>query len=125
MFNLILWFLYMVSAQYELPMVSAQDEFHKYSRVYLRGLKRLEDKRITALYINKGFTYIENAVISAAKQGLLKYKTEPFEGYENAPFDKSVCENIINGIHRLVSERFPDSEIIYNSNTKRYIIKWD
>ena len=114
-FNLILCFL----------MVSAQEEFPKYSRVYLRGLKKLENERMTADYIYKGFNFIENAVLSAAKQGFLKYKTEPFEGCEATTFDKSVCENIVNGIYKLVSERFPDSEIVYNSNTKRYIIKWD
>jgi hypothetical protein len=120
MFTLIFCLLYTVSA-------------HQYSRIYLRGLKRLENERITAEYIYKGFTYIENAVFSAAKQGLLKYRTEPFEGCEvysrssneHPAFDKEVCENVINGIQKLVSERFSDSEILYNPNTKRYTLKWD
>jgi hypothetical protein len=104
-----------------------------FSRTYLRGLKRLEDKRITVEFIHKGFTYIENAIFTAAKQGLLKYRTEPFEGcevyanHEASPIrmDKDVCENIVNEIQKLVSERFPDSEILYNPNTKRYTLKWD
>ena len=124
MFTLIFCLLYTVSAQHS----------HQYSRIYLRGLKRLENERITAEYIYKGFTYIENAVFSAAKQGLLKYRTEPFEGCEvysrstedyPVAFDKDVCENIVNGIQKLVSERFSDSEILYNPNTKRYTLKWD
>jgi len=117
MLSLILCLLYTASAQ----------ESPQYSRVYLRGLKKLENDRITVDYIYKGFTYIENAVLTAAKQGLLKYRTEPFEGCEaySKTFDKEVCENIINGIHKLVSERFPDSEILYNTNTKRYTLKWE
>ena len=117
---IILCFLYTVTAH------------TSFSRINLRGLKRIEDERITTEFIYKGFTYIENAVFSAAKQGLLKYRTEPFEGCEayrspNADFtfDKDICENIVSGIQRLVSERFPDSEILYNPNTKRYTLKWD
>jgi hypothetical protein len=127
MFALMLYFLYAVSAQ-----TSSQ-----YSRNYLRGLKKLENERITEEFINRGFTYIENAVLSAAKQGLLKYKTEPFEGCEtygkssddkevySFAFDKETCENIVNGIQKLVYERFPDSEVQYNTKTKRYILRWD
>ena len=105
-----------------------------YSRIYLRGLKRLENERKQTDFINRGITYIEDSVFTAAKQGLVKYTTQPFEGCESyatpneySPFgfDKDVCENIVNGIHRLVSERFPDSEIIYDANTKQYTLKWD
>ena len=119
--------LYVVSAQ-------TSSTLYVYSRTYLRGLKTLENERIQADFINRGITYIEESVFAAAKQGLVKYKTEPFEGCESytrpnelAPFglDKGVCENIVNGIHALVSERFPDSDIIYDANTKQYILKWE
>ena len=105
-----------------------------YSRIYLRGLKKLEDERIQTDFINRGFAYIEDSVFKAAKQGLTKYTTVPFEGCEAysrpselAQFglNKDVCENIVNGINKLVSERFPDSEVLYVANTKQYTIKWD
>jgi hypothetical protein len=105
-----------------------------YSRIYLRGLKRLENERIQSEYINRGITYIEHSVFAAAKQGLVKFTTEPFPGCEfySSPshdllngVDKAVCENIVNGIHALVSERFPDSEILYDATTKQYTLKWD
>ena len=100
-----------------------------YSRIYLRGLKRLENERIQFEYINTGFTYIEDSVFAAAKQGLVNFTTEPFPGCElySLPIgvDKAVCENIVNGIHALVSERFPDSEVLYDAATKQYTLKWD
>jgi hypothetical protein len=115
--------------------VSAQTSNHPvYSRVYLRGLKRLENERIQSEYINMGITYIEHSVITAAKHGSVKFITEPFQGCEfyNSPsddlpigVDKAVCENIVKGIHTLVSERFPDSEVLYDTATKRYTLKWD
>lgn len=87
--------------------------------------------------INRGITYIENRVFAAAKQGLVQYTTDPFQGCEELAiyskssdlvpfgFDKEVCESIVNGIRTLVSERFPDSEVLYDANTKRYTLKWD
>ena len=127
MLILIISLLYTVSAQISptLPV---------YSRIYLRGLKRLENERIQFEYINKGITYIEHSVFTAAKQGFVKFTTEPFNGCEiytipreDLPFgfDKVVCENIINEIHALVSKRFPDSEIMYDAKTQRYTLKWD
>ena len=105
-----------------------------YSRIYLRGMQRLENERIQSEYISKGITYIEESVFTAAKQGLVKFTTEPFLGcdfykspsvVEDGIIDKTVCENILNGIHTLVSERFPDSTVIYDAATKRYTLKWD
>jgi hypothetical protein len=125
MFILILCLLYTVSAQLVSPV---------YSRKYLHDLKRLENERIQLKIINRGIAFIEDAIFTAAKQGLTNYTTEPFNGCERftkpselAPFgfDKEICENIINGIHTLVSERFPDSEISYDDITKRYTLKWD
>lgn len=124
---LIVSLLYAVSAQTQ-PTVPV------YSRTYLRGLKRLEDERIQTDFITRGITYIEYNVLMAAKQGLVKYTTESFEGCEAyarpselAPFgiDKDVCENIVNGIYTLVSERFPDSEVTYDADTKQYTLKWN
>ena len=126
MFVLILSLLYTVSAQTSNHPV--------YSRIYLRGLKRLENERIQSEYINMGITYIEHSVFNAAKQGSVKFRTEPFPGCEfyssqsdDLPIrvDKAVCENIVKGIHALVSERFPDSEVLYDTATKRYTLKWD
>lgn len=124
MFILILCLLHIVSAQ---PI---------YSRTYLRALKRHEIERVQTETINMGITMIENYVFTAAKQGLTQYTTEPVNGCESAdiygptefaPFgiDKEACENIVNGIRKLVSERFPDSELLYNANTKQYTLKWD
>jgi hypothetical protein len=122
MFKLIIFLLSTVSAQ--------PSAFPTYSRNYLRGLKRLESERIQAEYINQGITYIEHGVFTAAKQGLIKYTTEPFPGCEvyssrHFALDKEVCDNIVNGIRALVSERFPDSEVMYDSKTKKYTLKWD
>lgn len=126
MIVLILSLLYTVSA--ETSSVSV------YSRTYLRGLKRLENERVQTDFINRGITYIEGEVFKAAKRGLVKYTTEPFKGCEAyagpnelAPFgfDKEICENIVNRIHTLVSERFLDSEVLYDIATKRYTLKWD
>ena len=115
--------------------VSAQTSNHPvYSRIYLRGLKRLENERIQSEYINMGIKFIEHSVFTAAKQGSVKFITEPFSGCEfysipteDLPIvvDKAVCENVVKGIHALVSERFPDSEILYDTATKRYTLKWD
>ena len=125
MIILILFLLYTVSAQTVLPV---------YSRKYLRGLKRVENERIQAEFINRGITYIEHSVFTAAKKGLLSFTTRPFYGCETdidpselAPYgvDKAVCENIVNGIKALVSERFPDSEILYDTTTRQYTLKWD
>lgn len=126
MLILILSLLYTVSAQISNHPV--------YSRIYLRGLKQCENERIQSEYINAGITYIENSVIAVAKQGSVKFITEPFPGCdfysipsEDLPngFDKALCENIVKGIHSLVSERFPDSEVLYDAATKRYTLKWD
>jgi len=97
-------------------------------------LKRLENERIQAQYINQGITYIEQGVFTAAKQGLVKYTIGPFPdcAFYSSPsddlpngVDKEVCDNILNGIRILVSERFPDSEILYDTTTKQYTLKWD
>jgi hypothetical protein len=105
-----------------------------YSRIYLRGVKRLEDERLQTELINRAFTYIEGAVLTAAKRGLVKYVSDPFEGCEaySIPsevspvgIDKMICENVISGVRSLVSERFPDSDVLYNPKTKRYMLKWD
>jgi hypothetical protein len=126
MLILILCLLYTVCAQ--------PSAFPKYSRNYLRGLKRLENERIQAEYINQGIMYIEQGVFTAAKQGLVKYTIGPFPDCafysspsDNLPngVDKEVCDNILNGIRVLVSERFPDSEILYDATTKQYTLKWD
>lgn len=122
MFLLILCFLYAASAQ-----------THVYSRTYLRGLKQFENERIQAEFIDRGITYIENEVFTAAKQGFTHYTTGSFDGCKSygpselAPFglDKAACENIVTGIRTLVSERFPDSDVLYDTNTKRYTLKWD
>ena len=115
--------LYAVSAQ-------TSSTLPVYSRIYLRGLKIHENERLQNDLINRGITIIEDSVLRAAKQGLVQYTTERFEGceaYARPPFgfDKGVCENIVNGIHTLVSEHFPDSEVIYDTNTKKYTLKWD
>jgi hypothetical protein len=81
-----------------------------------------------------GIAYIEHSVITAAKQGSVKFITGVFPGCdfysspsEDSPIgvDKVVCENIVKGIHALVSERFPDSEVLYDAAAKRYTLKWD
>ena len=113
----ILCLLYTVSAQ--APV---------YPRAYLRGLKRLESERVQAEMITTGIAMIEHTVFTAAKEGLGQFTTQPFEGCEHelAPgIDKEACENIVNGIKTLVSERFPDSDLLYDATTKRYTLKWD
>jgi hypothetical protein len=116
MLILILSLLYTVSAQ------------TTYSRTYLRGLKQLENERIQTEYIQMGIAYIEQSVFTAAKQGLVKFTTEPFDGceaYTRPGVDKAVCENVVTGIRSLVYERFPDSEVLYDTVTRRYTLRWD
>jgi hypothetical protein len=136
MFIIILSLLYTVCAQRGPPVsANSDDSPHVYSRTYLRGLKRVENERIQAEFINSGITYIEHSVFTAAKRGLLSFTTETFHDCETdiyepsklEPYgnDKAVCENIVNGIKKLVHERFPDSEILYDATTKRYTLKWD
>jgi hypothetical protein len=62
-------------------------------------MKRLENERIQAHYIDEGYRYIENEVFTSAKKGLVQYTTEPFNGCEPSEIksyglDKVVCENI-------------------------------
>ena len=109
---------------YLLYTVSAQQQHAVYSRIFLRGLRKLEIERVQIEYINSGFAYIENAVITTAKQGITQYTTDPVL-CERAGLDIVVCEHVIHGILALVSERFPDSEVLYDANTKRYTLKWD
>ena len=126
MLTLMLYLLYTVSAQ-------TPSAHPVYSRTYLRGLKRLEIERVQAELINNGITMVEDIVFTAAKQGLLQYTTEPFNGCEAytpqlaVPYnlDKASCEYVVNGIKALVSQRFPDSELLYDFNTKQYTLKWD
>ena len=122
MFILLLSLLFAVSAQTTV-----------YSRTYLRGLKQLENERVQTEMINTGIAMIEYSVFTAAKEGFVKFTTQPFEGcelYVKSQFtppgvDKVACENIVNRIKTLVSERFPDSEVLYDANTKQYTLKWD
>jgi len=97
-------------------------------RVYLRGMKQTEDERIQAAMINGAITAIDERVFSAAKQGLLEYTTEPFEGCEiyskRGNIDRSLCETVVAGIREHVSHRFPDSKLIYNEKTLQYTLKW-
>jgi hypothetical protein len=126
MFFLICCFLYTVSAR---VLEVTRPE---YSRMYLRGLKRVETERIQTELITRGIAYIENAVFSAAKQGHLHYTTEPFLGCEvihselfAAGIDTQACEYVLQGIKTLVAQRFPDSELLYDKNTRRYTLNWE
>ena len=121
---MILPFLLIVLAEASAPV---------YSRMYLRGLKQMENERLQSEYITKGITYIEDSVFAAAKRGLVKFTTEPFYGCEvySRPselaafgLDRVVCEHIVKGIRTLVSERFPDSELLYDDIAKRYTLIW-
>jgi hypothetical protein len=60
--------------------VSAQTTV--YSRTYLRGLKQLENERVQTEMINTGIAMIEYSVFTAAKEGFVKFTTQPFEGCE-------------------------------------------
>ena len=117
--SLMLFFLCTVSAQEISPIY----------RVYLRGLKQAENQRKQAALINEAITYIEDHVFTAAKQGFVNYTTESFEGCEvyskRMALDRGVCENVVTEVRNLVSERFPDSEVIYDKNTHKYTLKWD
>lgn len=104
MFTLILYLLYAVSAQ-----ISSRSTLPVYSRIYLHGLKKFENKRMLTKFINNNFWY---------------YIGNYFDEDICKNLDKDVCENIINGIYTLISERFPDSEIIYDANTKQYTVKY-
>jgi len=105
-----------------------------YSRVYLRGLKNAEIERIKKYFINKGFTYIKNDIFTAAKKGSSYYTTDPILGCDNynimselipLGINKDNCNSIIHEIRLLVSNHFPDSEILYDYKTKQYTLKWD
>ena len=126
MFPFMICLLSIVSAQTTLSNINTP----VYSRIYLRGLKRVEDERIQALWINRGIRYIVDNVIAAAKQGFVQYTTETWEGCElvtagDSIIDREGCEIVVNGIKTFVSNYFPDSEVIYDCKTKRYTLKWD
>ena len=132
MLLLILSLLCAISAQTDLPQTSLAHPV--YSRIYLRGLKNVETERIQAEIINTGFTYIENAVFNAAKKGLSFYTSDPFPGCDDYDIlnkflvlgiNKEGCNTIIDEISILVSNRFPDTEILYDYKTKQYTLKWD
>ena len=110
-----------------LHLAGAQET--QYSRSYLKGLHGLEKDRIVQDSLLRSYTYIESNVISAAKKGLVEYVSEPYFGCTDEAnslgIDKPMCEEILNSLLSLVSERFSDSDIIFNSETKRYTLKWD
>jgi hypothetical protein len=101
-----------------------------YSRNYLRGLKAVEDERLTKIYVEHGTTFIEEAVINEAKHGLTQWEvwTPPCQDWNTintlVRFDKAVCENIVSGIRTKIAERFPDSEITCVERTRICTISW-
>ena len=104
-----------------------------YSRNYLRGLKAVEDERLTKIYVEHGTTFIEEAVFNEAKHGLTHWEgwTPPCQDWNTINaldrfdrFDKAVCENIVSGIRRKIAERFPDSEITCVERTRICTIIW-
>jgi hypothetical protein len=99
-----------------------------YSRSYLKSLAGLEKERIVKESIGRAYDYIEGGIISAAKKGLVEYASEPHFGCTDETnalgIDRPMCEQILNSLHTLVSERFSDSDIIYSSETKRYTLRW-
>lgn len=105
-----------------------------FSRAYLRGLKSKEDERIQAQVINSGIDYLETEVFKAAKAGRLSYTANPFPGCQHFTrpseifpngLDKAACETIVNEMKKLVTERFPDSELTYNEKDQTYTLYWD
>ena len=105
-----------------------------YSRLYLRSVKKLENERRQADLINIGIKYIEDVVFTAINLGLVEYTTEPFLGckvyskydeFLQLRIDEDNCENILSEIITLVYSRFPYSELSYNSETRRYTLKWN
>jgi hypothetical protein len=100
-----------------------------YSRAYLKSLGGLEKERIVRESILTAYRYIESGVISAAKEGLVEYISEPYFGCDDLPntlgIDRPMCEQILKDLLKLVSERFADSDIIFDSVSKRYTLMWD
>lgn len=132
MLRLILSLLCVVSAQTDSTQTSFA--YPVYSRIYLRGLKNAEIERIKKYFINKGFTYIKNDIFTAAKKGSSYYTTDPILGCDNYDImseliplgiNKDNCNSIIHEIRLLVSNHFPDSEILYDYKTKQYTLIWD
>ena len=107
-----------------------------YSRAYLNGLKATEDELMTKIYVEQGTTFIEEAVINEAKQGLTQWEiwtpicqdwntiNDPVRFVRFVRFDKAVCENIVSGIRTKIAERFPDSEIACVERTRICTISW-
>jgi hypothetical protein len=100
-----------------------------YYRVYLQGLKRVDDERIRNEAIKSWLDYIEKNVVEMAKQGLMEYNSPPLqscEAYvkENSTPDIDSCEYILNGILVKISEYYPDSLIVHNSSSGIYTLKW-
>jgi len=100
-----------------------------YYRIYLQGMKRVEDQRIRTEAINSYVQFIEENIFMMANQGFKQYTTEPFVGCEeyikqNAGIDMAFCQYILNGIIQKITEHFPDSLIIHEE-TGGYTLKWD
>jgi hypothetical protein len=132
MLRLIPSLLCIVSAQTDSTQTSFA--YPVYSSTYLRGLKNAENKRLQSDFINNGFTYIKNAVFTAAKQGFSHYTTDPIPECDNYDIlnefislgiDKENCNTIINEIKLLVYNHFPDTKILYDYKTKQYTLIWD
>ena len=99
-----------------------------YSRGFLRDMKRQEDKKLYQYYINEGVQQIENSVLLAAKEGqtqLSIYNPGCIEIIQN---NKRIsierCEYILNEIKFEISNKFPDSDLTFNEQTKQYTLDW-
>jgi len=100
-----------------------------YSRAYLRGLHKAEWEREHREWIRNGTAYLEEVVVTAAKQGRTHYTTEPvhceiFTGPNEFNLNRDRCETVVRELKIAVSERFPDSDLTYDEDTYRYTLYW-
>ena len=100
-----------------------------YSRGYLRGLHKAEWEREHAEWIRNGTAYLEEVIVTAAKQGRTHYTTESihceyFTGPNEFNLNKERCETVVRELRNAVSDRFPDSDMTYDATTHQYTLSW-
>lgn len=109
--------------------VSAQT----YSRIYLQSLNEAEDARIDTSLVNSAVLFIENSIFTAAKKGEMSY-SQWFEGcpefvkrhhhFEGIEVTLERCNKIVDAIYTTIYDRFPDSDIVYDTKTMAYTLNW-
>jgi hypothetical protein len=108
-----------------------------YSKSYLRS----EPEKLKNEYIQQGVQYVKTGIFESAQNGNTKFITQPIldctdiakisvencirsDNCEKVFHDPKNCEYVKSQIYNKIVTEFPDCEIIYSEQSKRYIIMW-